>query len=99
MIAAGFSLAAWALTAAPTLAQAPGAAASEPLAAVATKAEAQAKTACRGAGGKARPCASRTRKGPSKARVATPMISQCRDVISHRLARCGGPNAEPVPAN
>ena len=28
-----------------------------------------------------------------------PVIARCRDVISHRFARCGGPNAEPVPAN
>ena len=57
------------------------------------------KTACHGADGKAAPCSSKTTKGASKARVATPMISRCRDVISHQAAKCGGPNAEPVPAN
>ena len=64
----------------------------------APKAESHAKT-CHGADGKAAPCAAKARKGTPKTKVATPMISQCRDVISHQLARCGGPNAEPVPAN
>jgi hypothetical protein len=26
-------------------------------------------------------------------------ISQCRDVRTHRFTKCGGPYAEPVPAN
>jgi hypothetical protein len=57
------------------------------------------KAACQGADGKAAPCPHKTAKAPSKARVSTPMISRCRDVISHQAAKCGGPNAEPVPAN
>jgi hypothetical protein len=55
------------------------------------------KAACHGADGKAQPCA--RKKAPAKTRVATPMITSCRDVISHQPAKCGGPNAEPVPAN
>jgi hypothetical protein len=56
------------------------------------------KAACHAADGKARPCAPKTSRA-AKTRVATPMITSCRDVISHQAARCGGPNAEPVPAN
>lgn len=52
--------------------------------------------ACHGADGKARPCAP---KKPARVKAATPMITRCRDVTSHQLAKCGGPNAEPVPAN
>jgi hypothetical protein len=55
------------------------------------------KAACHGADGKAQPCA--PKKRPSKTRTAMPMISQCRNITSHQLTRCGGPNAEPVPAN
>jgi hypothetical protein len=55
------------------------------------------KAACHGADGKAQPCA--PKKHASKTRAAMPMISQCRDVTSHQLTKCGGPNAEPVPAN
>jgi hypothetical protein len=57
------------------------------------------KAACHGADGKAAPCPHKAAKAASKARVSTPMISHCRDVISHQAAKCGGPNAEPVPAN
>jgi hypothetical protein len=64
---------------------------------------APAKAACRAADGKAAPCASKALQGsgkaPSRAKVATPMITRCRDVISHQAAKCGGPNAEPIPAN
>jgi hypothetical protein len=56
------------------------------------------KAACHGADGKARPCAPKANRA-AKTKVATPMITNCRDVISHQPARCGGPNAEPVPAN
>ena len=55
------------------------------------------KAACHAADGKAQPCA--PKKAAGKTKVATPMITSCRDVISHQPARCGGPNAEPVPAN
>ena len=55
------------------------------------------KAACHAPDGKARPCA--PKKGAFKTRIATPMITTCRDVISHQPAKCGGPNAEPVPAN
>jgi hypothetical protein len=57
------------------------------------------KTACHTAEGKAAPCAPKAVKPPAKAKIATPMITHCRDVISHQAAKCGGPNAEPVPAN
>jgi len=57
------------------------------------------KTACHGADGKAAPCPPKPAKGASKTKTTMPMITQCRDVISHRIAKCGGPNAEPVPAN
>ena len=57
------------------------------------------KAACHAADGKPAPCAPKSAKGAAKARIATPMISRCRDVISHQVAKCGGPNAEPVPAN
>lgn len=55
------------------------------------------KAACHGPGGKAQPCAHR--KGAAKTKAAAPMITRCRDITSHQLTRCGGPNAEPVPAN
>ena len=55
------------------------------------------KAACHSADGKAQPCA--PKRHATKARVSTPMISQCRDITSHQLTKCGGPNAEPVPAN
>jgi hypothetical protein len=55
------------------------------------------KAACHAADGKAKPCA--PKKAVGRTRVATPMITSCRDVISHQPAKCGGPNAEPVPAN
>jgi hypothetical protein len=57
------------------------------------------KAACHKADGKAAPCPHKAAKTSSKAKVSTPMISRCRDVISHQAAKCGGPNAEPVPAN
>ena len=39
-------------------------------------------------------------KAPACAKVRTPpMITMCRDVLTHRFAKFGGPNAEPVPAN
>ncbi len=56
-----------------------------------------AKAACHGADGKAHPCAHR--KSAAKTRAATSMITRCRDITSHQLTKCGGPNAEPVPAN
>jgi hypothetical protein len=56
------------------------------------------KAACHAADGKARPCAPKANRA-AKTKIATPMITRCRDVISHQPARCGGPNAEPVPAN
>ena len=62
------------------------------------KAEAP-KAACHAADGKTAPCPRKPPRPAAKARIATPMISRCRDVISHQTARCGGPNAEPVPAN
>jgi hypothetical protein len=55
------------------------------------------KAACHAADGKAKACA--PKKGAGKTKIATPMITSCRDVISHQPAKCGGPNAEPVPAN
>ena len=55
------------------------------------------KAVCHKAEGKAAPCPAK--KAASKTRIATPMITSCRDVISHQPAKCGGPNAEPVPAN
>jgi hypothetical protein len=55
------------------------------------------KAACHAADGK--PCPKKPAKPAAKAKVSTPMISRCRDVISHQAAKCGGPNAEPVPAN
>jgi hypothetical protein len=57
------------------------------------------KAACHGANGKPVPCPPKPAKASPKARAAIPMISRCRDVISHQAAKCGGPNAEPVPAN
>lgn len=57
---------------------------------------AAAKPACRALRDKAAHCPAR---GAPKARVSMPMISRCRDVVSHQITRCGGPNAEPVPAN
>jgi hypothetical protein len=58
------------------------------------------KAACKGADGKAAPCTRKPPRGAVKAAPASmPMITRCRDVTSHRLAKCGGPNAEPVPAN
>jgi len=56
-----------------------------------------AKAVCHSADGKAQPCA--PKKRASKTKAAMPMISQCRDITSHQLTKCGGPNAEPVPAN
>lgn len=56
------------------------------------------KAACRGADGKAAPCASKAAKAP-KTRTTMSMITRCRDINSHQLTKCGGPNAEPVPAN
>jgi hypothetical protein len=76
------------LAAAPTLAQTPEG-----------KKPAAPKAACHAPDGKPAPCAPKPVKGAAKARIATPMITSCRDVISHQPARCGGPNAEPVPAN
>ena len=55
------------------------------------------KAACHGADGKAQPCAHH--KSAAKTKAAMPMITRCRDITSHQLAKCGGPNAEPVPAN
>jgi len=55
------------------------------------------KAACRASEGK--PCPKKPAKPATKAKLSTPMITQCRDVISHKAAKCGGPNAEPVPAN
>ena len=55
------------------------------------------KAACHGSSGAAQPCA--PKKHAAKTRAAMPMISQCRDITSHQLTKCGGPNAEPVPAN
>lgn len=60
---------------------------------------APAKAACHGAGGKAAPCVKKPAKSAARTAVAMPMITRCRDVTSHRLTKCGGPNAEPVPAN
>jgi hypothetical protein len=60
---------------------------------------AAAKAACHAADGKAAPCPPKPPKKPTRVKVTTPMITRCRDVVSHRLAKCGGPNAEPVPAN
>ena len=57
------------------------------------------KTACHGADGKAAPCASKAAKGAPKTRTTMSMITRCRDINSHQLTKCGGPNAEPVPAN
>ena len=57
------------------------------------------KAACHGADGKAAPCVSKTAKGAPKSKTSMPMITRCRDISSHRLTKCGGPNAEPVPAN
>jgi hypothetical protein len=56
------------------------------------------KAACRSADGKAAPCAAKA-KGVRKTPAATSMITRCRDINSHQLTKCGGPNAEPVPAN
>jgi hypothetical protein len=56
------------------------------------------KAACHAADGKAAPCPRKPAR-PAKAKISTPMITNCRDVISHQPAKCGGPNAEPVPAN
>ena len=56
-----------------------------------------AKAACHSADGKTQPCAHK--KGAAKTKLATPMITRCRDITSHQLTKCGGPNAEPVPAN
>ena len=50
--------------------------------------------------GKVRRPAAHSAKTPAGAKGRTPpMIARCRDVITHRFAKCGGPNAEPVPAN
>jgi len=56
-----------------------------------------AKAACHDAAGKAKACP----KPPKRARVdnGTSSFARCRDVVSHRFTKCGGPNAEPVPAN
>ena len=61
--------------------------------------KAASKASCHTADGKAQPCAQKTARRAPKTRVATPMITRCRDVVSHQLAKCGGPTAEPVPAN
>ncbi len=55
------------------------------------------KAACHGADGKAQPCP--PKKGASKTKAAMPMITRCRDITTHQLTKCGGPSAEPVPAN
>jgi hypothetical protein len=55
------------------------------------------KAACHGADGKAAPC--KSTKAAPKTKATMSMITRCRDVTSHQLAKCGGPNAEPVPAN
>lgn len=61
------------------------------------------KAACHTAAGKSAHCppkaAPSAAKGAPRTKVATPMITRCRDVTSHQLTKCGGPNAEPVPAN
>jgi hypothetical protein len=57
------------------------------------------KAACHGADGKAAPCPRKPAKAAANARTVMPMITHCRDVISHRTTKCGGPNAEPVPSN
>ncbi|HEY4028835.1 MAG TPA: hypothetical protein VGM25_00700 [Caulobacteraceae bacterium] len=58
-----------------------------------------AKAVCHVGAGKAAPCAKKPAKGAAKTPTSMPMITRCRDITSHRLAKCGGPNAEPVPAN
>ncbi|MGZ3275571.1 MAG: hypothetical protein ACXU82_01285 [Caulobacteraceae bacterium] len=55
--------------------------------------------ACRDADGKAAPCGPKAAKRTRKTGTAMPMITRCRDITSHQLTKCGGPSAEPVPAN
>jgi len=64
---------------------------------LAQPADSHRKAACHGADGQVQPCP--RKKGAPKTGSATPMITRCRDITSHQLTRCGGPNAEPVPAN
>ncbi len=57
------------------------------------------KAACAKAGDKAaKPCARPTRKRKNDGTDDAPAL-RCRDVRSHSFTRCGGPYAEPVPAN
>ena len=55
-----------------------------------------AKAACRDVAGQPKAC----RKAPKKpgAGAGSASILRCRDVVSHRFTKCGGPTAEPVPA-
>jgi len=57
-----------------------------------------ASAACQAKSGKCAP-AKAHKKAASSDGMKAQSISQCRDVRTHRFTKCGGPYAEPVPAN
>ena len=59
---------------------------------------ADAPKACHSAAGKTVACPKvRRKRAPADNGAAS--VARCRDIHSHLFTRCGGPNAEPVPAN
>jgi hypothetical protein len=54
--------------------------------------------ACHAKAGKCAPAKPR-KKPASTEGMKAQSISQCRDVRTHSFTKCGGPYAEPVPAN
>lgn len=58
--------------------------------------------ACHGSSGKTARCAPakpRKKKPVSDDGLKAQSFTQCRDVRTHSATKCGGPYAEPVPAN
>jgi hypothetical protein len=61
--------------------------------------KAETRAACHDANGKTKACPKAPRKKVAPVGNGSSAFARCRDVVSHRFTKCGGPNAEPVPAN
>ena len=59
----------------------------------------ETKARCHDAAGKAKACPKAPKKRGAHIDPGTSSFARCRDIVSHRFTKCGGPNAEPVPAN
>jgi hypothetical protein len=59
----------------------------------------KAKAACQASGKPAKGSACARKRKNDGTDDGAVSISRCRDVRSHRFTKCGGPYAEPVPAN